>query len=97
MESLITTKTKVKIDNESKSITRPSLLSILLISSLIVFIFSFMVVDYMSLNKKIDSKVVVVTDKLDSLNTYTTIKSVSFDKNYKIQQEQLKKAKSLGK
>lgn len=97
MESLTKTKIEVKKEQEIKSKTTPSRLSIILISLFITFIFSFMAVDYITLSNRLESNVATVNEKMDSLNLYVNNKSAVFDKNLKTQEEQLNRVKSLNK
>jgi hypothetical protein len=97
MESLTKTKIEVKKEQEIKSKTTPSRLSIILISLFITFIFSFMAVDYITLSNRIESNVATVNEKMDSLNLYVNNKSAVFDKNLKTQEEQLNRVNSLNR
>lgn len=96
MQPLTKTETEVKKDKQLKANNPPSMLSIILTLLFVLFIFSFMASDYITLNNKIDSKIITVAHKMDSLNSYVITKSENFDKNYQIQQDQLAKAKLLG-
>lgn len=95
MESLVETKIKVKPQDTKKIITKSSKISIIFISLIIGFLFSFMVIDYYSINKKIDTTASNVNQKIDSLDTYVNSKIYTFEKNNETQQSHIDKAKTL--
>lgn len=86
-----TQKTKKAITNDKKT----SKASTLIVATLILFIFSYIAVDYFVVNRKIDNKIIIVNQKFDSLEVYLGAKLPQIDKALQIQEQQVKDLQSF--
>jgi len=86
-----TQKTKKSITTDKKT----SKASAIIVATLILFIFSYIAVDYFVINHKIDNKVMIVNQKFDSLEVYLNTKLPQIDKALKIQEQQVKDLQSF--
>ena len=80
MATKVVEKSKVDISKTpktKKSITpdkKTSKASTLIVATLILFIFSYIAVDYFVVNRKIDNKIIIVNQKFDTIKIQNQIK-----------------------
>jgi len=73
----------------------PSKASALIVATLILFIFSYIAVDYFVVNHKIDNKITIVNQKFDSLEVYLGTKLPQINRALQIQEQQVKDLQNL--
>jgi len=92
----VQTSTRTKQDTqETVENKRASKISTIIISVLITFIIAYISVDYFVINKKLDNKVLVITQKFDSLKIHLDEKLPAIDKAIQIQQQQVKDLQNM--
>lgn len=69
--------------------------SSILVSILILFIMSYIFVDFFVLRKRIDNKIIIVNERIDSLQYYVNTKLPIIDNTLKIQEQQVKELREL--
>jgi len=84
---------KLEIKNKKVGEARvkyTSKLNTIIVSVIVIFIFSYIVFDYFVIKQKIENKIMIVNEKFDSLQIYLNNKLPAIDNAIKIQEQQVK-------